>query len=137
MKWGSTNVWHENWTGLGALYHVVTRDYPINEDIQEVDDLRVDDAWDEKLLDQSFPIDIAQHIRQEVLFDISDDGWDFSRWMPTLSGNFSVSSAWKFLRHRAPINPDYSKMWTQCLPFNISLFLLISMEIVEREDSHR
>ncbi|XP_075099054.1 uncharacterized protein LOC142175943 [Nicotiana tabacum] len=94
MKRGSTNVWHENWTGLRALYHVVLRDYPINEDIQEVTDLRVDDAWDEKLLDQSFPIDIAQHIRHEVLFDTTDDGWDFPRWMPTPSGNVSISSAY-------------------------------------------
>ncbi|XP_070036080.1 uncharacterized protein [Nicotiana tomentosiformis] len=63
MNWGSTNVWHENWTGLGALYHIVPNDYTINEDIQEVADLRVDNTWDEQLLAQFFPADIAQHIR--------------------------------------------------------------------------
>jgi len=39
MNRGSTNVWHENWTGLGSLHHVM---FPINEELQEVADLR---AW--------------------------------------------------------------------------------------------
>ncbi|XP_070045180.1 uncharacterized protein [Nicotiana tomentosiformis] len=85
----STNVWHENWTGLRALYHIVPNDYTINEDIQEVAELRVDDTWDEQLLAQSFPTEIAQHIRQEVPFDTTEDSWDVPRWMPTPSGKFS------------------------------------------------
>lgn len=36
MKSGTTNVWHENWTGLGALYHVVPPDFHINEDLGAV-----------------------------------------------------------------------------------------------------
>ncbi|XP_016507995.1 uncharacterized protein LOC107825634 [Nicotiana tabacum] len=110
INMGSTNVWHENWTGLGALYYIVPNDYTINEDIQEVAELRVDDTWDEHLLAQSFPADIAQHIRQEVIFGTTEDSWDVPRWMPTPSGNFSVSSAWNILRHRAHANPDYSKI---------------------------
>ncbi|XP_070041418.1 uncharacterized protein LOC142169055 [Nicotiana tabacum] len=43
--------------------------------------------------------------------------------MPTPSGNFSVSSAWNILRHRAHANPDYIKIWTKGLPFKISFFL--------------
>nr|XP_009595805.1 uncharacterized protein LOC104092031 [Nicotiana tomentosiformis] len=73
MNRGSTNVWHENWTDLGALYHIVPNDYTINEDMQEVAELRVDDTWDEQLLAQSFPADNAQHIRQEVIFGTTDD----------------------------------------------------------------
>ncbi|XP_075076724.1 uncharacterized protein LOC107810356 [Nicotiana tabacum] len=30
---GKTNIWHENWTRLGALYHVLPEDFPINEDL--------------------------------------------------------------------------------------------------------
>lgn len=40
MKRGSTNVWHENWTRLGALYHVVPPEFPINKEVQEVAELR-------------------------------------------------------------------------------------------------
>ncbi|XP_070046820.1 uncharacterized protein [Nicotiana tomentosiformis] len=45
---GSTNVWHENWTGLGSLYHVVPTDFNINEDLQEVVALRDEDTWNDR-----------------------------------------------------------------------------------------
>lgn len=44
MNRGSTNVWHENWTHLGALYHVLPPDIYINEDLQEVAELRNEDG---------------------------------------------------------------------------------------------
>ncbi|XP_075101813.1 uncharacterized protein LOC142177241 [Nicotiana tabacum] len=44
---GTTNIWHENWTGLGALYHILPEDFPINEGFQEVAELRQREAWDD------------------------------------------------------------------------------------------
>ncbi|XP_075107022.1 uncharacterized protein LOC142180004 [Nicotiana tabacum] len=88
MNRGSTNVWNENWTELGALYHLVPPDFHINEDLQEVAQLREGDDWN-VLLEQSFPKDIADHIRQEVPFDNNDEYWDTPRWMPTASGRFT------------------------------------------------
>ncbi|XP_019234078.1 PREDICTED: uncharacterized protein LOC109214596 [Nicotiana attenuata] len=43
--------------------------------------------------------------------------------MPTPSGNFTVSSAWRILRHREPSNLEFVKIWTKGLPFKISFFL--------------
>ncbi|XP_070002198.1 uncharacterized mitochondrial protein AtMg00310-like [Nicotiana sylvestris] len=40
MKSGTTNIWNENWTGLGALYHVLPPNFQINEELQEVAELR-------------------------------------------------------------------------------------------------
>ncbi|XP_075101885.1 uncharacterized protein LOC142177309 [Nicotiana tabacum] len=54
LKSGTTNIWHENWTGLGALYHVLPEDFPINEGLQEVEELRQGETWDDQLLDQTF-----------------------------------------------------------------------------------
>lgn len=106
MKRGFTNVWHDNWTRLGALYHVVPPDFYINEELQEVADSRDDDGWNEQLLDQSFPEDILDHIRHEVPFENSDEFWDKPWWMPTSFGKFMVSSAWKMLRHSVTVqNP--------------------------------
>ncbi|XP_070031030.1 uncharacterized protein [Nicotiana tomentosiformis] len=59
LKSGTTNIWHENWTGLGALYHVLPEDFPINEDLQEVAELRQGKAWDDQLLDQTFNEEIS------------------------------------------------------------------------------
>lgn len=36
MQSGSTNVWYKNWTRLGALYHIVSPDFHIDEGLQEV-----------------------------------------------------------------------------------------------------
>ncbi|XP_070042663.1 uncharacterized protein [Nicotiana tomentosiformis] len=44
LKSGTTNIWHENWTGLGALYHVLPEDFPINEGLQKVVELRQGEA---------------------------------------------------------------------------------------------
>nr|XP_016504630.1 PREDICTED: uncharacterized protein LOC107822596 [Nicotiana tabacum] len=109
MNRGSTNVWHENWTGLGALYHVLPPEVPINEELEEVLDLRTAQQWNDELLNHRFPEDIAEHIRQEVPFYSGDEFWDIPRWMPTQSGKFSVSSAWRIMRHREPTNPEFSK----------------------------
>ncbi|XP_019248409.1 PREDICTED: uncharacterized protein LOC109227663 [Nicotiana attenuata] len=92
MNRGSTNVWHENWTGLGALYHVSPPEFHIDEELQEVADLREGDDWNVQLLEQSFPMDIANHIRQEFLFEDNDEYWDTPKWMPTASGRFTL---WK------------------------------------------
>ncbi|XP_070051025.1 uncharacterized protein [Nicotiana tomentosiformis] len=45
LESGTTNIWDENWTGLGALYHVLPEDFPLNEDLQEVAELR-EEYWD-------------------------------------------------------------------------------------------
>ncbi|XP_019256398.1 PREDICTED: uncharacterized protein LOC109234797 [Nicotiana attenuata] len=122
MNRGSTNIWHENWTGLGALYHVLPPDFHINEELQEVSELRGEGQWNDAMLDQTFPLEIADHIREEVHFAATDEYWVTPRWMPTPSGKFTVSSGWKILRHREPSNSDYAKLWTKGLPFKISFF---------------
>nr|XP_016479791.1 PREDICTED: uncharacterized protein LOC107801042 [Nicotiana tabacum] len=129
MNRGSTNVWHENWTGIGALYRVVSLPPPpppefnINEELQDVVDLRTENGWDDQLLDQTFPEDILEHISKEVYFDHSDEYWDTPKWMPTTSGKFTVGSAWQILRHRDPTNPEYKLLWTKGLPLKISFFI--------------
>ncbi|XP_075085049.1 uncharacterized protein LOC142168286 [Nicotiana tabacum] len=123
LKSGTTNIWHENWTGLGALYHVLPEDFPINEGLQEVAELRQGETWDDQLLDQTFNEEIAEHIRLNVHYEGSEGYWDKPYWMPTPSGKFSVSSAWQILRHRADPNQEFKLMWIKGLPFKISFFL--------------
>lgn len=52
---------------------MVLLDFTINEELQKVADLREEDDWNDQLLEQYFPLDIVDHIRQEVQFDNSDD----------------------------------------------------------------
>ncbi|XP_075095490.1 uncharacterized protein LOC142173745 [Nicotiana tabacum] len=123
LKSGTTNIWHENWTGFGALYHVLPEDFPINEGLQEVAELRQGETWDDQLLDQTFNKEIAEHIRLNVHYEGSEGYWDKPYWMPTPSGKFSVSSAWQILRHKADPNQEFKLMWFKGWPFKISFFL--------------
>ncbi|XP_075102917.1 uncharacterized protein LOC142177605 [Nicotiana tabacum] len=122
LKSGTTNR-HENWTGLGALYHVLPEDFPINEGLQEVAELRQGETWDDQLLDQTFNEEIGEHIRLNVHYEGSEGYWDKPYWMPTPSGKFSVSSAWQILRHGVDPNQEFKLMWIKGFPFKISFFL--------------
>ncbi|XP_070049716.1 uncharacterized protein [Nicotiana tomentosiformis] len=88
LKSGTTNIWHENWTGLGALYHVA--------------ELRQGEAWDDQLLDQTFNEEIAEHIRLNVHCEGSEGYWDRPYWMPTPSGlPFKISFfLWRLWRQK-------------------------------------
>ncbi|XP_070045237.1 uncharacterized protein [Nicotiana tomentosiformis] len=123
MKSGTTSIWHENWIGIGSLYHVLPPEFPIDEELEDVVQLRQERAWNEQLIHQSFPEDITDHIIQNVHFDDTEELWDRPYWMPTSSGKFTVNSAWQILRLRAAPNQEYKQMWTKGLPFKISFFL--------------
>nr|XP_033510417.1 uncharacterized protein LOC117275203 [Nicotiana tomentosiformis] len=83
---GNTSVWHENWIGIGPLYHVLPQDFNKNDEIQDVAELRDGNTWDDLTLDQNFPEDISDHMRHNVPFDQTIGKWDTSQWMPTISG---------------------------------------------------
>ncbi|XP_075101706.1 uncharacterized protein LOC142177140 [Nicotiana tabacum] len=76
LKSGTTNIWHELWTGFGALYHVLPEDFQINEDLQEMAELWKGEALDDQLLDQTFNEEIAEHIRLNVNYERNEGYWD-------------------------------------------------------------
>nr|XP_009615408.1 uncharacterized protein LOC104108129 [Nicotiana tomentosiformis] len=122
MKNGTTNIWHENWTGLGALYHVLPPDFSIEENLQEVAEQSQGREWNGTLIDQNFPEGIAEHIKK-IHYDSREEQWDKQYWMPISSGKFTINSAWQILRHRVNPNQEFRKMWTEGPPFKISFFL--------------
>ncbi|XP_075095205.1 uncharacterized protein LOC142173504 [Nicotiana tabacum] len=99
IKSGTINIWHENWTGLGALYHVLPPDFSIEEKLQEVAEPRQGREWNGTLIDQNFPKDVVEHIKK-IHYDSRRERWDKPYWMPTSSGKFTINSSWQILRHR-------------------------------------
>nr|XP_016445527.1 PREDICTED: uncharacterized protein LOC107770706 [Nicotiana tabacum] len=107
MKDGTTNILHENWTGLRALYHFLPPNFHINEELQEVVQLRQDSGWNEELIEQKFSEDIADHIK------------------------FTVGSACHLVRHRANVNPEIRNMWVKGIPGGkgmVEFFLMPEVE---------
>nr|XP_018624288.1 uncharacterized mitochondrial protein AtMg00310-like [Nicotiana tomentosiformis] len=119
----TTSVWHENWSGLRSLYHVVPPQFIINEELDEVTELTQGTGWNDHVLNNNFPEDIATYIRQEVYFDKSSYYWDTLIWMPIASRNFTLNSVWQLMRHRHAENTENRMLWTRGLPFKISFFL--------------
>ncbi|XP_070035343.1 uncharacterized protein [Nicotiana tomentosiformis] len=120
---GTTNTWHENWNELGPLYHVLPEDFQVDEELQEVSELREGGAWNEQLMDETFPENIADHIKTNIHYNVHEEQWDRPYWMPTTSSKFIVGSAWSIMRHRAEYKLEHKQMWTKGLPFKMSFFL--------------
>ncbi|XP_060200320.1 uncharacterized protein LOC132628562 [Lycium barbarum] len=123
IKGGTSNVWYENWTKLGALNYVVPTDYPINEELVDVSDLIEGGAWNDQLLHQSFPADIAEHIKSEIYIDQLQGNWDRPWWMLTSTGRYTVNSAWNMLRHRDHEDSDFKQLCIKGVPFKIYFLL--------------
>ncbi|XP_060190382.1 uncharacterized protein LOC132619513 [Lycium barbarum] len=75
-KIGSSNIWFDNWTKLGALIYVVPQSWKINEHVEDVSELMTDGGWNISKLMQLFPEDIVQHIIQEIGITYASNEWD-------------------------------------------------------------
>ncbi|XP_060216614.1 uncharacterized protein LOC132644078 [Lycium barbarum] len=119
---GTANVWFDNWTKLGALYHIIPDDFMINELVQDVKELMLQDGCNTGRLQQLFPMDIVDHILEELHFHEPKEEWDRPRWMMTASGKFTVGTAWELLRSKVVKSDVFKNMWTSGVPFKISFF---------------
>lgn len=102
---GSSLFWFENWTGLGALYFTTPTDFVIDETIHNVRDVMQHRQWDEELLRQSLTDELATHIMENCKPPELKDTLDKQLWMLQPNGEFSVKSAWDYVRRRnEPLN---------------------------------
>ncbi|XP_060190654.1 uncharacterized protein LOC132619919 [Lycium barbarum] len=65
---GTANVWFDNLTKPGALYHIIPDDFVIDEGVQDVKELMLQVGWNIGKLQQLFPMDIVDHILEELHF---------------------------------------------------------------------
>ncbi|XP_060212008.1 uncharacterized protein LOC132639585 [Lycium barbarum] len=119
---GTANVWFEDWTKLGALYHIIPEDFVIDEGVQDVKELMMQGGWNLGKLQQLFPMDIVDHILEELHLHEPKEEWDMPRWMMTASGKFTVGTAWDLLRSKAVKSDVYNNIWISGVPFKISFF---------------
>ncbi|XP_009588966.1 uncharacterized protein [Nicotiana tomentosiformis] len=105
-KMGSSLLWFENWTGLGALYFVTPPDFDCDESIHNIHDVVLDGQWDEQKIKENLLGDLVDHIleniKQLVLYDVLDK----PSWMIETRGKFSVKSVWE---------PEEQERTSQCI----------------------
>ncbi|XP_055835450.1 uncharacterized protein LOC129903954 [Solanum dulcamara] len=128
---GTANIWFDNWTKLGALYYIIPEDFVIDEGIQDVKQIMLQGGWNMEKLHQLFPIDIVDHILEDLHFHEPNEEWDKPRWMMTASGKFSLGTAWELLRSKATKSDIYKNIWIPGVPFKISFFVWRLWKIVK------
>ncbi|KAG5604963.1 hypothetical protein H5410_026455 [Solanum commersonii] len=61
---GHANLWYDNWTQLGALHYIMFVDHVIDQNFEEVNQLRVGERWDNNLLTDLIDSSICDHVNQ-------------------------------------------------------------------------
>ncbi|XP_075107168.1 uncharacterized protein LOC142180139 [Nicotiana tabacum] len=120
---GSALFWFENWMGLGDLYFITLPHFVCDEPIHNVYDVVEDGAWDVEKLLEILPEYIDVHILNNVKPPGVQGEIDKPYWMLKTKGEFSVRSAWEYVRRRKEPMNSYKKMWIKGLPFKISFFM--------------
>ncbi|XP_060216573.1 uncharacterized protein LOC132644045 [Lycium barbarum] len=120
---GSSSVWFENWSKIGALHDKLPSHFHIDGTVEELEELMDGDHWNIRRMLEILPNDIVELIRSNLGELVKTQERDKPRWMLTSSGNFSVSSAWGYIRQRDQVSPHCAKFWIKGLAFKISLLL--------------
>ncbi|XP_027096071.1 uncharacterized protein [Coffea arabica] len=113
---GSANFWRDNWLGQGPLCHQV-------ETFQEcaVYDYVEQGRWNVHKLNDELPSWLVGRI---LKVDPPCHTFpDSMVWAPSTSGDFSISTAYKYAQGGGNISWLYSSVWIQGLPVNISFFM--------------
>ncbi|XP_060170522.1 uncharacterized protein LOC132601460 [Lycium barbarum] len=99
IKQGNSLFWYDKWTGMGALYFMCEED---NRDpnVQNVYDLVENGTWNLVKLREMIPEDIVQHIMDNIMPPVEDKEEDKPWCLLSTNGEFSVKSAWEFVRLR-------------------------------------
>ncbi|XP_070045332.1 uncharacterized protein [Nicotiana tomentosiformis] len=93
LKNGNAYFWYDNWTGLGALYHASGPDHWCDESIKYVDKVVENGAWNDVLLSQLLPDELADHILETITppldLSIKDKPW----WKLETKRHFTVKTS--------------------------------------------
>ncbi|XP_019257820.1 PREDICTED: uncharacterized protein LOC109236045 [Nicotiana attenuata] len=109
--------------GLGSLYFITPPDFFCDETINNVNDVVIEGRWNDERIKEILPNDLATHILENIPCPARYDELDKPVWSLEVKGNFSVKSAWEYLRRRRDTSITYANIWVKGLPFKISFFM--------------
>ncbi|XP_060212013.1 uncharacterized protein LOC132639589 [Lycium barbarum] len=123
LRMGSSLFWFDNWSGLGPLYFLTPPDFYCDENINNVADVVIEGRWNENILRNCLPEELAEHILHEVHPPSSLHQLDKPWWTLEARGEFYVKSAWEYLMSRGQPRDAYKKIWVKSLPFKIAFLM--------------
>jgi len=122
-KNGSAHLWYDNWTGLGDLYSTSEKSYEWDERYQQVKDIKKEGEWDEQLMQEIFPTEVANFIKEKIRPPREGNDTDKPTWMLASNGKFSVKSAWEYVRHKELPSQILGDLWVKGMPFKINFLM--------------
>lgn len=105
---------------MGALYHILPE---AREDEIEVENFTNAQGWDEQKLGEHLPEEYVLFVMTNIPPPKQTNRLDKPFWMLEASGNFSVRSAWNYIRQKDQEEDIFKNMWSKKLPFKQSFFL--------------
>nr|XP_016466227.1 PREDICTED: uncharacterized protein LOC107788988 [Nicotiana tabacum] len=113
----------QSWKGLGSLYFVTPPDFYCDESIHNVYDVIVDGSWDEGRLLDILPQELALHVTENIKRPVLHNEFHRLYWTLDTRGNFTVKTAWDYIRRRRDSSVAYKNIWVRGLPFKIAFFM--------------
>ncbi|XP_059310637.1 uncharacterized protein LOC132061989 [Lycium ferocissimum] len=123
VQQGNSYFWMDNWTGLGALYHIIPPEFEWDPTVILVKEAAEDGQWKVDMLKEISPEDLANHILENITPPVEHKEVDRAYWKMEARGKFSVGSAFQLLRQRRDPSALYKQMWIKGLPIKISFFM--------------
>ena len=116
-KDGACHFWYDNWLGGGALFLRATVFPNLS-----FGNFITNGQWDANRLYQYLPYEMVNSILNHPLPEESGEAEVI--WMPTNSGNFTVSSAFREIRQARNTSMVFDRIWHPRLPLKASFFML-------------
>ncbi|XP_059285014.1 uncharacterized protein LOC132038353 [Lycium ferocissimum] len=120
LRMGSFLFWFDNWTGLGPLYFLTDSLFYCDENINNVYDVVTEGRWNEIVIRNSLLEELADHILTEIQPPSKGNELDVPYWKLSTNGQFSVKTAWEYVRSKAEKRDIYKKMWVKGLPYKVA-----------------
>ncbi|KAK4721460.1 hypothetical protein R3W88_011693 [Solanum pinnatisectum] len=117
---GDASFWYDNWTAMGDLYHILPEAGEEEIEVRKFTDAQ---GWEEQKLRDHLPEDYVIFIIKKLPPPKQTSRVDKPVWMPKASGNFSVRSAWEYIRQKDQEEDIFTYMWSKILPFKQSFLL--------------
>ncbi|XP_059288078.1 uncharacterized protein LOC132041386 [Lycium ferocissimum] len=86
-------------------------DFQIDTSIKEVSYFMNAEGWDAQRLYDNLPINVCNHVLEELGIVKHSEEMDKAWWMASTIGKFTIGSAWNFIRKKAQTSVHFSKLW--------------------------
>lgn len=120
IKKGNSSFWFDNWTILGALYHLIPE---AKEEEVEVCMFTNTEGWNVQKLKECLLEGYVQYILKTISPPNNDEPLDAPVWMLKYNGKFSVKRSWEFIRKKEEPAEIFKYIWGKKVPFKMSFFV--------------